>query len=115
MIAVLFEAWPAIGKNDRYLDLAAALRPELDQVDGFISIERFGSLAEAGKLLSLSYWRDEAAIAAWRNSPSHRATQRHGRGGVFNDYRLHIAEVVRAYGMSDRIEAPLDSRAAHAR
>lgn len=115
MIAVLFEAWPASGEQDRYLNLAAALRPELDRIDGFVSIERFESLTEPGKLLSLSFWRDEAAVAAWRNTPAHRATQDKGRNGVFHDYRLRIAEVVRDYGMTDRAEAPVDSRAAHDR
>lgn len=113
MIAVLFETWPAPGQHARYLDLAAALRPELDRLDGFISIERFESLAEPGKLLSLSFWRDEAAIARWRNGASHRATQAHGRAGVFTDYRLRIAHVVRDYGLAERAEAPADSRAAH--
>ncbi len=113
MIAVLFEAWPAEGQGGRYLDLAAALRPELDGIDGFVSIERFQSLAEPGKVLSLSFWRDEAAVAAWRNTPAHRATQTKGRSGVFSNYRLRIAEVVRDYGMADRADAPEDSRAAH--
>ena len=115
MIAVLFEAWSAHGQQDRYLDLAAALRPELDRTDGFISIERFESLAEAGKLLSLSFWRDEAAVAVWRNTATHRATQGDGRDGVFRDYRLRIAEVVRDYSMTNRAEAPPDSRVVHER
>jgi heme-degrading monooxygenase HmoA len=113
VIAVLFEAWPAPGEQGRYLELAAALRPVLDGIDGFLSIERFQSLAEPDKLLSLSFWRDEAAVAAWRNTPDHRATQAEGRRGVFNDYRLRIAAVVRDYGMNDRPEAPQDSQAAH--
>ncbi len=113
MIAVLFEAWPAPGEQSRYLDLAAALREELDAIEGFVSIERFESLAEPGKLLSLSFWRDEAAVAHWRISAAHRATQRAGRGGVFSDYRLRIAEVVRDYGLADRAEAPPDSQAVH--
>ncbi|SEN68189.1 Heme-degrading monooxygenase HmoA [Sphingomonas gellani] len=113
MIAVLFEAWPAAGEQDRYLDLAAALRPDLDRIDGFLSIERFESLAEPGKLLSLSFWRDEAAVAAWRNTPAHRSTQVAGRHGVFRDYRLRIADVTRDYGMNDRAQAPDDSKAAH--
>jgi heme-degrading monooxygenase HmoA len=113
VIVVLFEAWPTPGAHDRYLDLAAALRPELDMVDGFVSIERFESLAEPGKLLSLSFWRDEAAVAAWRNGASHRTTQRAGRAGVFRDYRLRVAEVVRDYGMHDRAAVPADSAAAH--
>jgi len=112
MIAVIFEVRPAADQGARYLELAAALRPELDTIDGFISIERFESLSEPGKILSLSFFRDEAAVAAWRKRPSHRATQTLGRGGVFEDYRLRIADVLRDYGMSDRDEAPADSRAA---
>lgn len=113
MIAVLFEAWPADGKRTRYLNLAAALRPALARVDGLLSIERFESLAEPGKLLSLSFWRDEAAVAQWRNSAEHRATQAEGREQVFTDYRLRIAAVIRDYGMGNRDEAPPDSQAAH--
>ena len=112
MIAVIFEVWPAEGRKARYLDLAAALRPELETIDGFVSIERFESLSEPGKLLSLSFFRDEAAVAAWRNRPTHRATQRLGRDTVFEDYRLRIAAVVRDYGLTDRDKAPDDSRAA---
>ncbi|GAA0305962.1 antibiotic biosynthesis monooxygenase [Sphingomonas oligophenolica] len=112
MIAVIFEALPAPGQRARYLDLAAALCPELDTIDGFISIERFESLVEPGKILSLSFFRDEAAIAAWRNRPSHRKTQALGRGAVFEDYRLRIASVMRDYGMNERGEVPPDSRAA---
>jgi len=111
MIAVIFEAWPARDQVAHYLDLAAALRPELEGIDGFVSIERFESLTEPGKLLSLSFFRDEAAVAAWRNRPAHRATQRLGRESVFEDYRLRIAAVVRDYGMAERDEAPDDSRA----
>jgi len=114
VIAVLFEAWPAQGQRERYLDLAATLRPELESMDGFLSIERFQSLAEPGKLLSLSFWRDEEAVAAWRNTPAHRATQSKGRGGVFADYRLRIATVSRDYGMIDREQAPADSCVVHA-
>ena len=115
MIAVLFEAWPAADEHSRYLDLAEALRPDLDRIDGFVSIERFESLAEPGKLLSLSFWRDETAVAQWRNTPGHRTTQTAGRGGVFSDYRLRIAEVVRDYSMTDRAQAPIDSRAVHSK
>ena len=111
MIAILFEVWPA--ERQHYLDLAAALRDELETLDGFISIERFESLAEPGKLLSLSFFRDEAAVAAWRNGAAHRATQSKGRAGVLNDYRLRVAAVVRDYGMADRAQAPADSRIAH--
>jgi heme-degrading monooxygenase HmoA len=113
MIAVLFEAWPGPDEHTRYLDLAAALRPDLDRIDGFLSIERFESLATPGKLLSLSFWRDEAAVAQWRNTAAHRTTQAAGRAGVFSNYRLRIAEVVRDYGMADRAQAPRDSRTVH--
>ncbi|MQW86586.1 antibiotic biosynthesis monooxygenase family protein [Sinorhizobium saheli] len=113
MIAVIFEVLPAAGKRDAYLGLAADLRPLLDGIDGFISIERFQSLADPNKLLSLSFWRDEAAIKAWRNGAEHRAAQAAGRNGVFADYRLRIAAVVRDYGLAERHEAPLDSRQWH--
>jgi len=114
MIAVIFEVQPAEDQRSRYLELAAALRPDLDLIDGFVSIERFESLSEPGKILSLSFFRDEAAVAAWRNRPSHRASQALGRGGVFDAYRLRIADVLRDYGMNDRDEAPADSRAVFA-
>lgn len=100
MIAVIFEVWPATGETQRYLDLAAALNEELVTMDGFISIERFQSLSEPGKLLSLSFWRDEEAVRAWRNHPAHRATQGKGRSGVLRDYRLRVAAVLRDYGMA---------------
>jgi heme-degrading monooxygenase HmoA len=89
------------------------LKADLERIDGFISVERFESIFEPGKLLSLSFFRDDEAVSAWRNRPGHRATQAKGRGGVFRDYRLRIASVVRDYGMSDRDEAPADSRAVH--
>lgn len=114
MIAVIFEVWPAEGRRQAYLDLAAALREDLAGIDGFLSVERFESLAEPGKLLSLSFWRDEAAVAAWRERPGHRASQARGRAGIFRDYRLRIGAVLRDYGLEDRREAPADSRAAHA-
>ncbi len=114
MIAVIFEVWPAGGQRNRYFDLAAALRTDLDMVDGFISVERFESLTEPGKLLSLSFFRDEDAVRAWRNLPSHRATQAKGRGEIFDDYRLRVASVIRDYGLTERGQAPVDSRATHA-
>ena len=112
MIAVIFEVFPAIGRKDDYLEHAARLRGELECVDGFISVERFQSLTDSDKLLSLSFWRDEEAVAGWRSRASHRAAQSAGRKGIFRDYRLRVAAVVRDYGMSDRRElAPDDSRA----
>ncbi|MDK1375683.1 MULTISPECIES: antibiotic biosynthesis monooxygenase [unclassified Sinorhizobium] len=115
MIAVIFEVLPAEGRRDTYLGLAADLRPLLEGIDGFISIERFQSLADPNKLLSLSFWRDEAAVKAWRNGAEHRAAQEAGRRGVFADYRLRIAAVVRDYGLNDRDQAPPDSRQWHDR
>jgi heme-degrading monooxygenase HmoA len=114
MIAVIFEVWPAEGRTQHYLDLAAALRADLERIDGFLSVERFQSLSEPGKLLSLSFFRDEKAVRQWRNLPSHRRTQGAGRAGVFRDYRLRVAAVLRDYGLEQREEAPVDSRAAHA-
>lgn len=113
MIAVIFEVWPARGQRQHYLDIAAALKTLLSEVDGFISIERFQSLAEPEKLLSLSFWRDEAAIEQWRRLEQHRAAQAEGRASVFDDYRLRIANVQRDYGLEDREQAPADSRQVH--
>ena len=115
MIAVIFEVWPAEGRRSRYLDMAAALRAELEGIDGFLSVERFQSLTEPGKLLSLSFWRDEEAVRQWRNRTAHRAAQAEGRREVFRDYRLRIAQVIRDYGLTDRDQAPADSRAVHER
>jgi heme-degrading monooxygenase HmoA len=110
MISVIFEFWPADGREADYLDYAARLRGDLERIDGFVSIERFRSLADPGKLLSLSVWRDEAAVAAWRRHVGHRAAQAAGRGGIFRDYRLRVAAVVRDYGMTQmREQAPQDS------
>ncbi|GGG27248.1 antibiotic biosynthesis monooxygenase [Caldovatus sediminis] len=114
MIAVIFEVEPAEGRNDEYLDHAARLRPELERMPGFISVERFRSLSNPAKLLSLSFWEDEAAVARWRNHVAHRAAQAAGRAGVFAGYRLRVAAVLRDYGMAERREqAPEDSRARH--
>lgn len=113
MIAVIFEVWPKPEHRQQYFDLAAELKPLLATIDGFISVERFESLSEPGKILSLSLFRDEAAVAAWRNTPEHRATQGRGRAQIFANYRLRIAGVIRDYGMTDRTEAPSDSRTRH--
>lgn len=113
MMAVIFEVTPAPGQRGAYLDAAAAFKPLLAQIDGFVSIERFESLSEPGKLLSLSFWRDEEAVARWRQQEAHRSTQAAGRDHVFADYRLRVAEVVRDYGMHDRAQAPADSRTVH--
>ena len=113
MIAVIFEVQPNPAHRAEYLDTAAALRPLLEQIDGFISIERFESLSTAGKILSLSFWRDEQAVHAWRALEAHRAAQAKGRAGVFDDYRLRVAHVMRDYGLHEREQAPDDSRKAH--
>jgi heme-degrading monooxygenase HmoA len=111
VIAIIFEVWPAEGRKGAYLDLAAALRTELHEIDGFISVERFQSLTDPSKLLSISFFRDEEAVQRWRNLHSHRATQKRARSGIFRDYRLRVASVMRDYGMFERDEAPEDSRA----
>ena len=108
MMAVIFEVWPASGRKDDYLKMAAALKSEVEQIDGFISVERFESLYEQGKLLSLQFWRDDEAIGKWRRHLEHRKAQAAGKGGMFADYRLRIAAVVRDYGPTDRKEAPAD-------
>jgi heme-degrading monooxygenase HmoA len=113
MLAVIFEVWPHPEHRIGYLDWAAQLKEELLRMDGFISIERFQSLTDPGKLLSLSVWRDEASLAAWRNLESHRAAQAAGRGTMFKDYRIRIVQVVRDYGLNERSETPADSRSRH--
>lgn len=113
MIAVIFEVEPANGNPDPYLRIAAGLIDELKTIDGFISVERFQSLSTPGKLLSLSFWRDEDAVMRWRSLESHRRAQEAGRGGVFQNYRLRVAQVLRDYGMNERSEAPADSRSRH--
>lgn len=106
MIAVIFEVEPAAGKRDAYLGTAAMIAEQLSKVDGFISVERFQSMNDSRKLLSLSFWRDEEAVVRWREHPRHRAAQDAGREGIFADYRLRVAHVLRDYGLQDRVEAP---------
>lgn len=106
MHAVIFEVEPEPERRQDYLDFAARLRPELERIDGFVSVERFESLNQPGKILSLSFWRDEASVVRWRRHEEHRAAQRAGRSGIFRTYRLRVAAVVRDYGMEERAEAP---------
>lgn len=113
MVAVIFEAFPSEGKWDEYLDIAAGLRPELSKIEGFISIERFQSVSNSEKVLSLSFWKDEESIKQWRNIELHRMAQKAGRSLIFNDYRLRVAVVQRDYGMIDRAQAPNDSKVFH--
>src|SRR5260370_2033534 len=113
MIAVIFEVWPKPEHRQEYLDLAAELKPILETIDGFISVERFESLTQKGKILSVSFFRDEAAVAAWRNVAEHRKSQGKGRATIFENYRLRIASVIPDYRMNDRAQAPKDSRVTH--
>ena len=113
MIAVIFEVEPAKGQRDRYFDIAAELRPLLKEIDGFVSIERFQSLTDKRRILSLSFWRDEAAVAEWRKLERHRWAQSQGRSGAFRDYRLRVVEITRDYGLVERDQAPADSAQHH--
>ena len=113
MIAIIFEVWPADGRRQEYLEIAASLRPLLEEIDGFISIERFESLTEPGKILSLSFFRDEQAVGEWRALEAHRKAQALGRAAIFRDYRLRVAGVMRDYGMFNRDQVPVDSRTLH--
>ncbi len=110
MYAVIFEVYPKEGRYDDYLTIAASLRPELEKIDGFISIERFSSLVEEGKVLSLSFWRDEKAVKEWRRHMAHRTAQGRGRREIFRDYRIRVMSLVRDYGMFDRDQAPQELR-----
>jgi heme-degrading monooxygenase HmoA len=111
MIAVIFEVLPRKDAAPRYFEIAAALKPMLESIDGFVSVERFESLSTKRKYLSLSFWRDEDAVRAWRTHALHRGGQQEGRSAVFEDYRLRVAGIVRDYGMFDRAQAPADSLA----
>ncbi len=109
-IAVIFEVIPHEKHWQQYLDLAAELKPELEKIEGFISIERFKSITQPEKILSLSFWKDETSLKQWRNLEIHRGAQQKGREFIFKNYRLRVAQVIRDYGMLDRKEAPQDSR-----
>jgi len=113
MVAVIFEAFPAKGKWDEYLNIAEKLRPELNLIEGFISIERYQSITDPDKVLSLSFWEDETSVRKWRNIELHRQAQNAGIKSIFNNYRLRVADVLRDYGMLERTEAPFDSKNIH--
>ena len=113
MIAIIFEVEPVAAHRDAYLDIAAKLKPELEKIDGFISVERFQSITNPGKMLSLSFFRDEESVKQWRNLAVHRRSQEAGRGGLFAGYRLRVASVLRDYGLDERAQAPSDSVAVH--
>jgi len=113
MIAVIFEVEPHPDKKQAYLDMASEMRPLVEQIDGFISVERFQSLTNPEKLLSLSFFRDEDALDEWRRLSQHRKAQKAGRTAFFENYRLRVVSVMRDYGMFDRAQAPADSLAEH--
>jgi heme-degrading monooxygenase HmoA len=110
LIAVISEVWPYADRRDDYFHLAEELRPHLEAIDGFISAERLLNPTEPGKLVTLSFWRDEASLAKWRNLEEHRIVMEKGRGGILRDYRIRVTKVLWDYGISDRSEAPKDSR-----
>jgi len=113
MIAIIFEVFPAEGHKQEYLEIAAELKPLLEQIDGFISVERFQSLSDPNKLLSLSFFENEQAVQQWRTLAKHRSAQSAGRTGIFSNYRLRVAEVNRDYGLHERQQAPVDSNEVH--
>lgn len=113
MIAVIFEFTPHEGRFADYKALAEGLAEDVREFDGFISIERFESISNKGKFVSLSFWRDEEAVRNWRNVQKHREAQKKGRGSIFKSYRLRIAEVRRDYTMDERAQAPADSVQVH--
>ena len=113
MIAIIFEVEPAEGKRDAYLDIAANLKTHLSEIEGFISVERFQSITNPDKMLSLSFFKNEEAVKQWRNLEIHRAAQEAGRSGIFQGYRLRVASIIRDYGLNERDQAPDDSRDAH--
>ncbi|MFQ5783963.1 MAG: antibiotic biosynthesis monooxygenase family protein [Alphaproteobacteria bacterium] len=102
MIAVIFEVTMKPGRAGDYFDLAAALRPELERIDGFISVERFASTTTPGKYVSLSFWRDEEAVRRWREHGEHAAAQERGKAALFADFRIRVARVLRDYTLADR-------------
>lgn len=111
MIAVIFEVWPKPEYKDKYLELAQQLRRSVEEIDGFISVERFQSITEENKMVSLSFFETETALDQWRNTKAHRAAQQFGRSEYFADYRLRIARIERDYTKTERREVPKDSLA----
>lgn len=107
MVVVVFEVVMKEGRSQEYFDIAARLRPELEQIDGFISVERFESMATPDRYVSISFWRDEAAVQAWREHAEHRWAQEHGKEEIFADFRISVASVARQYTLADRRMAPV--------
>jgi heme-degrading monooxygenase HmoA len=113
MIAVIFEVTPTAEGKAEYLKTAAELKQHLSSIKGFISVERFQSLTDSNRILSLSFWDDEQAVREWRNLSEHRAAQQAGREQLFADYRIRVAGVIRDYSIGSRAEAPADSQHIH--
>ncbi len=113
MIAIIFEVWPHPEHKQPYLDMAADMRALVEQIDGFISVERFQSLTDPDKLLSISVFRDQAAVDQWRNTVEHRRAQQAGRNSYFRKYRIRVVSVLRDYGMEEREQVPDDSLEYH--
>lgn len=105
MIVVVFQVTMREGQEQRYFDLAAELRPELEKIEGFVSVERFQSLATPGKYVSLSFWRDEEAVRRWRSQGAHRIAQELGKKEIFADFRISIGHLVRDYTLAERAAA----------
>lgn len=107
MIAVISEVWPRADRRGDYFALSDELRPLLQQLDGFLSVERFESAADPGKFVSLSFWRDEQSLKAWRDLEQHRLVMAKGRSGILRDYRIRVTQVTLDYSMNERANAPL--------
>ena len=104
-VVVLFEVTPTAEGKVRYLELAAQLKLLLSDAKGFIHSERFSSLNEEGKLLSLNVWENEESVKKWRNELHHRMSQSEGRERLFENYRITVAYVIREYDDYNRREA----------
>jgi heme-degrading monooxygenase HmoA len=113
MVAVIFEVYPKLDSKQEYLDIAVELKPLLSEIDGFISVERYVSLQDENKILSLSFWKNEESILQWRNLEIHRKGQAKGVSHIFSDYRIRVGGIIRDYGMDNRNEAPIDSDTRH--
>ncbi|WP_281560086.1 antibiotic biosynthesis monooxygenase [Thalassomonas sp. RHCl1] len=113
MIAVIFEVCLHSSTKEDYFTLAGKLKAHLEKVNGFISVERFQSLQDPDKYLSLSFWQDEQAVKAWRNTLAHRQAQKTGRSGIFSSYRIRVASVLRDYDMDNGAQSPEDSHLIH--
>jgi len=104
MHVVVFEVTVKPDVGHRYFDIAAELKPELEKIDGFLSVERFESMLTPHKYLSLSFWRDEDSVARWREHGMHQSAQMLGKSEIFADFRISVAEIKRQYTLADRTD-----------